>query len=121
MARKASGSSGAILYPQFDRRARASRRGLFADAAFGVDLVKLHRDALADALLLHGDAVEDVGDLHRALVVRDDDELALVEELLDDQIEALVVRLIKRRVHLVEDAERAGLALEDAHQQRDAG
>jgi hypothetical protein len=78
-------------------------------------------DALADPLLLHRHAVQHVGDLHRALVVGDDDELAHVQELLDDQAEALVVRLVQGRVDLVEDAERRRLALEDRHEQRDAG
>src|SRR5687768_197585 len=63
-----------------------SRGGVFGDAALAVDLVELHRDSLAHALLLHRHAVQHVGDLHRALAVRDHDELALLEELLDDQV-----------------------------------
>ena len=37
--------------------------------------VQLHRDQLRDARLLHGDAVEAVGDLHGLAVVGDEDEL----------------------------------------------
>src|SRR5687767_5395233 len=59
---------------------RASRGGVLADAALRIDLIEADGDALGDALFLHGDAVEDVGDLHGALRVGDDDELGLVEE-----------------------------------------
>src|SRR3954470_5022986 len=68
-----------------------SGRRTFADSALPIDLIELHRDSLAHALFLHCDAVKDVGDLHGALVVGDDDELALREEFLDDQTKALIV------------------------------
>src|ERR1043165_3915752 len=42
-----------------------------------VGFVEADADNLADALFLHGDAVEDVGHADRALVVRDDDELRM--------------------------------------------
>src|SRR5688572_22441688 len=112
----ASGTDAALA-----RHAAELSRRRFLDPALRIDLVELDGHPLADALLLHRDAVELVGDRHRALGVRDHDELALLEELLHDQVEAAVVGLVQRRVDLVEDAERAGLALEDAHQQRDAG
>src|SRR5262245_58767483 len=72
-------------------------------------------------LLLHRHAVHHRRRLHRALVMRDQDELRGRAHLLDHVREASDVGLIERRVHLVEDAEWARLILEDAHQQRECG
>ena len=77
-------------------------------------LAQLDADQGRDAGALHGDAVEHVGDLHRALAVRDHDELRVVGHRADRLGEAADVGLVERRVDLVEQAERARLVLEDA-------
>src|SRR4051812_13522391 len=108
-------------YPRRARinRARAARRRLRRGrrALRG----ELHRDDLRDARLLHGDAVERVGDLHGALVVRDDDELGGAAHLPDHLVVPADVRLVERRVDLVEQAERRRLDQEDGEDQRDRG
>src|SRR4051812_38604047 len=53
-----------------------------------VALGKLDADELGDAVLFHGDAIERVGAGDRALVMRDDDELALADEAVEDLDEA---------------------------------
>ena len=73
---------------------------------------------MADAALFHRDAVEHVGQFHRALVVRDDDELDVIGEHLNEPDEAQDVAFVERRVHFIEHAERAGLGLEDCEEQR---
>jgi hypothetical protein len=52
----------------------------------------------ADAGLFHGDAIEDIGVFHRAVRVRDDDELGTGGHLLDGLCEAANVGLIERRI-----------------------
>ena len=59
--------------------------------------------------------------LHRALVVRDHDEVAPVEEPVQARGEPLGVGLVERRIDFVEDAEGGGLALEDGQEQRHRG
>ena len=99
-------------------RRRPSRpvRARLAAAAPEVD-----RHQLRDARLLHRHAVQPVGDLHRAPVVGDDDELRAVGHLAHQLVEAADVGLVERRVDLVEDAERRRLDQEDREQQRDRG
>ena len=70
-------------------------------------LLHLDRDHLRDAGLFHGDAVEGVVELHRLLVVRDEDELALGRHLAKKRVELSDVRVVQRRIDFVEDAERA--------------
>src|SRR5581483_7305309 len=63
-------------------------------------------DALADdaggTARRHGDPVEDVAGLHRALLVRHDQQLRLVAELVDEVEEAMQVHVVERGLHLVE-------------------
>ena len=65
---------------------RVARRRHAAAGSAGARLALLAH-ALADdgrdAVLAHRDAVERVGDLHRALLVRDDDELARLAQVLE--------------------------------------
>src|SRR5207237_2664871 len=70
------------------------------------------------ARLLHRDAVHGVGGLHGSWVVRDDDELRLFLEFRQEAHVAAHVRIIQRRVHLVEQAERARLGEEDGKEER---
>src|SRR5437660_1018215 len=58
---------------------RSGRRGLFALEAAG--------DYLRDAVLAHADAVENVGRLHRAALVGDDDELGPIAIAADQRQE----------------------------------
>src|SRR5208282_5869651 len=69
-------------------------------------------DALGNAGLLHGDAVEHAARLHRLAIVGDDNELRLRAHIADQTREAPYVGFIEWRIHFVEDAEGAGLVTE---------
>src|SRR3981189_763201 len=84
-------------------------------------LRQLHRDDLGDAGLLHGDAVERVGHLHGALVVRDHDELRSAAHLAHHLVVPAHVCLVEGGIHLVEEAEGSGLDQEDGEDQGDRG
>ena len=83
--------------------------------------VEFDADDLAHAVFLHRHAVKHVGHADGALVVRDDDELRMLEEPLQHADEAVDVRFVERRVQLVQHAERAGLDLINREQQRHGG
>src|ERR1700692_1248295 len=74
-------------------------------------------DEFRDAGLLHGDAVEYGAGLHGFAVMGDDDELRLAAHVADEAGEAADVGFVERRVHFVEDAERARLVAEDGDEQ----
>ena len=99
----------------------ALRTGGLGGSALGLqtaDFLEVHRDDLGDAGLFHRDAVEGVGNLHRPLVVGDEDELAAVGHAADQFVEATDVGFIERRVHFVEQTERRRLDEEDRKDQR---
>ena len=79
------------------------------------------RDDLGDAVAGHRDAVQAVGRLHRALLVRDDDELRAVGEAAQEREEAVDVEVVERGLDLVEDVERARPGEEDGEQERERG
>ena len=69
---------------------------------------------------MHRDTVDDISRFGcGARVVRNDDELGSRLELLQHRHIAPDIRVVERRVNLVEKAERAGLGEEDAEQQRE--
>src|SRR5690349_2519284 len=70
----------------------ASGCGLF-DRLGGRELAA---DDLRDAVAAHRDAVEAVGGLHRALLVRDDDELRTLGVLAQEREEAVDVEVVER-------------------------
>ena len=95
-----------------DRGLRAVRSG------FGAEL---DADELADPVFFHRDPVEHVRAADRALVVGDDDELALADKAVEDFDEPADVRFVEGGVHFVQHAERARLDHVDREQQRDGG
>ena len=82
---------------------------LYLRNQFRVNLFQIEFEQFGDAVLLHGDAVEDVGGLHGAAAVGDDDELGLVAHPAQILRKADNVGVIQRGLDLVEDAEGAGL------------
>ena len=84
-------------------------------AAFAVEA---HGNQPRDAALLHRDPVYRPGGGHRALVVRNHEELRVARELFEHVGVPAYVRVVERRVELVEHAERAGLYHVDCEQQR---
>ena len=68
---------------------------------------QFHPNQLAYAAFLHCHAVQHVGLGNGALVVRDDDELALFYEPVQHADKSVDVALVHRRVHFVENAKRA--------------
>src|SRR4051812_23428036 len=61
----------------------------------------------------HGDAVEGVGYLHGALLVRDDQKLALLPQLREERNQPAEVNVVEGRLHLVHDVEGRGAGPED--------
>ena len=72
-------------------------------------------------MLLHGYAVEHVGHADGALVMRDDDELRVLNEALEHADEPVDVRFVQGCVQLVQHAERTGLDLVNREEQRHGG
>src|SRR4051794_28693867 len=77
------------------------------------------RDDLRDAVAAHRDAVQHVGGFHRALLVRDHDELRAIRVLPQERDEAADVRVVERRLDLVEQIERTRARQEEREQERD--
>ncbi len=77
------------------------------------------RGDLGDALRAHRDAVEDVGRLHRALLVGDDDELRLTCVGAQQPGEAADVRVVEGSLDLVEEVEGARPGEEEREQEGD--
>src|SRR5439155_18824168 len=71
-------------------RRRNERIGAIGGERF-FSLVKFDADNLADALFLHGDAIEHIGHSDRPLVVSDNDELRMRQEPLQDADEPVNV------------------------------
>ena len=100
-------------------------------AAVGVDAVgtRLARLALAHpladhvghAVAAHAHAVQRVGDLHGALLVGDDDELAVLAQLLEDVEQPAEVDVVEGGLDLVEHVERARPGLEQRDEERHGG
>ncbi len=67
---------------------------------------KFHPNQPTHAAFLHGHAIEHVGFGDRALVVGDDDELALRDEAVEHPNEPIDVAFIQRRIDFVEYAKR---------------
>src|SRR5690606_11532537 len=117
----------------FTRRGIPTIRGLSPESWRGLprrrrshcDLVARVVHALADhgrhAVAAHRHAVQRVGDLHGALLVRDDDELRVLLELAEDLQEPAEVDVVERRLDLVHDVERRRAGLEDRDEERDRG
>ena len=76
-------------------------------------------DDLGDAVAAHADPVEDVGGVHGAFLVGDDDELGAVGEAPDQLQEAIDVGVVEGGLDLVEDVEGAGPGEEDGEDEGD--
>ena len=72
-------------------------------------------------MLLHGHADELLGHFHGDFVVADEQELRLFGHRGHQLGVALGVGVIQRRVHLVEQAKRRGVQVEDGKHQGDSG
>src|SRR5688572_12144091 len=84
-------------------------------------LIDVDGDDARYARLGHRHADELLGHLHRDLVVADEEELGLRGHALDEVAEATGVRVVQRRVHLVEQAERRRVQLEQREYERNGG
>ena len=80
---------------------------------------ELSGDHARDPVAAHAHAVERVGGVHRALLVRDDDELGAVRVALHELEEAVDVDVVERGLDLVEDVERARPREEDGEHERE--
>ena len=77
------------------------------------------RDDLRDAVGPHRHAVEDIGGLHRPLLVRHDDELRAIRVAAEELDEARDVRVVERCLDLVEEVEGARPREEEREEERD--
>src|SRR6478672_6837 len=66
---------------------------------------QLHRDNTRDAIFAHRYTIDRFGIGHRNTVMGDDDKLCLLGKRLKDVTEAHDVRLIQRRVYLIQQTE----------------
>src|SRR3954452_10629526 len=82
---------------------------------------KAARHDLRYAVIGHGYAVQRIRRVHRALLVRDDDELRAVGVAAQQREEAVDVEVVERGLDLVEDVERARLGQEDREEEGDRG
>src|SRR3990170_3838076 len=87
----------------------------------GASGLEFHRNHLGDARFFHGDPVQYVGELHRPLVVRDEEELVIGRHLPDDRVEPVDVGVVQGSIRLVEQAERGGFDKEDREDEADGG
>src|SRR5699024_1308102 len=78
-----------------------------------VHLVEVQLEQLGNAVLLHGHAIEDVGGLHGAAAVGDDDELGLAADPPQILGEADHVGVVQGGLDLVQDAEGRGVDRQD--------
>ena len=86
-------------------------------------LFEIDRDQLRHALLDHGHAEEPVHPCHRHRMVGNDQEprRGLARHLVQQVTEAHDIGIIKRRVHLVEYADRGGVGQKNRKDQRHGG
>src|SRR5512140_197338 len=87
----------------------------------GALAVQFHGDGAGDPVLFHRDPVQDVGQLHRPLVVRDEEVLVPVRHLAHQGVEPVYVGVVQRRIDLVEQAEGRRLDEEDGEDEADGG
>src|SRR5690625_2031177 len=98
-----------------------SMRLLRSFSLCGSFLLEALRDNRGDAISAHRDAVEGVCDLHCALLVRDNQQLAVVAQLLKELDQAPQIHVIEGGFYLVQDIERAGAGLEEGYEYCDCG
>ena len=72
-------------------------------------LVQSQRKRPGDAISIHRDPVNRIGDLNGPAIVRDHDELGPLRQSLHRVHEAANVRLVQRSIHLIENAEGRGV------------
>src|SRR5580704_11622623 len=64
---------------------------------------EIHRHQLAHPRLLHRHPIDHVHAVHRHLIMRNDNELGVLAELPDHIRELPDIRIIERRIHLIQD------------------
>ncbi len=83
-----------------------------------VKAAEIDRYQFAHARLLHGYTIDHVNSVHGHLIMRNDDKLAILAELADHVSELANIRIIKRRIHLIQNTEWCRLDQVDGKQQR---
>src|SRR4051812_25607236 len=94
-------------------RIRNSTTPEATDRLGGLRLAHPLADDLGDAVTAHRDAIERVGDLHGALLVRDDDQLRRRLEVGEQVDQPRQVAVVERRLDLVKHVERRRPGPED--------
>ena len=77
------------------------------------------RDDLRNAVAAHGHAIKKIGGFHRALLMRDHDELGPVGVAAQQFDEAADVGFVQRGLDLVKQVERAGVGQEEGKEEAD--
>ena len=70
-----------------------------------IKATEIDRYQFAHARLLHGYTIDHVNSVHGHFIMGNDDKLAILAELADHVSELANVRIIKRRIHLIEYTE----------------
>ena len=83
-------------------------------------LAQPHSDDRRHTELLHGHTVHRVGGLHRPRIVRNDDELRIRFELVEQPQEPLHIGVIERCINLVEQTKGAWLGEINSEEKRDS-
>src|SRR5829696_3014012 len=102
-----------VIAPHHRPRLRGGLFGGPESVLLGRSSGELSRHHAGDSVTAHAYAVQRVGGIHRALLVRDDDELRAVRVALYELEEAVDVDVVERGLDLVEDVERTRPGEED--------
>src|SRR5688500_18952337 len=94
---------------------RWDQRLLFASLI--LHLVEFYTHNLADTVLLHRHTIKHIGHANRALVMGNNDELRVGKKTLQHTNETGDVRLIQRRIQLVQNTEGTWLHLVNREEQ----
>lgn len=70
---------------------------------------EIYRYQFTYTRLLHGDTINYIHGIHRHFVVRNNDELGILTELLDHLCKFSHVHIIQWCIHFIQDAEWSGL------------
>ena len=77
------------------------------------DIIQIQPQNLRHAVLLHGDAVQNIGGFHCAAAVGDDDELGMVGHAAQVLCVPRDVDVVQCGLDLIQEAERRGVDVED--------
>src|SRR5674476_1679743 len=91
------------IYPARPASSQTASESARSPTSRRLDVPDPLRDKRGDTVTGHRDAIQRVGNLHRALLVGDDDQLARVAQLLEPREQPAQVGIIEGGLDLVHD------------------